>query len=173
MTVSAITRKAGYNRATFYNHYDDLRSMIDELENDIIGQVRKKITGIFSNGIPDDIRSIPSLMFPVFKEYFNTLYILSTIENGDLSFLQKYREMIKVSFQEIFLNRLDTERAEYIFTFMYSSGVGLFEHWYNTGKKYSFDEFLKFAQSLLATGVLGQLIDNIDMLSMSDTSVHK
>ena len=156
ITVGAVTKKAGYNRSTFYNHYDDLHSMLEEIESTVIEQVQIKMSGIFSNGIPEDISSVFPLALSAFEEYSNTLYALLGA-NGDAAFRQKLRKTVKERFLKMLQGHIDVEQLEYILTFIISAGLGLIEHWYETDKKYSTEDFLKLSHALLANGVLGKL----------------
>lgn len=170
ITVGAITKKAGYNRSTFYNYYDDLHSMLDEIEDTVIEQVQIKMSEIFSDGIPENIRSVFPLILSIFEEYGNTLYILLG-KNGDAAFRQRLRKTVKDFFREIFQDRISTEQLEYILTYIVSAGLGLIEHWYETDKQYSTEDFLKISHALLATGVLGQLQDTASKTLQNDLSV--
>ena len=156
VTVGAVTKKAGYNRCTFYNYYDDLRSMLDEIEDTVIEQIRLKMPEIFSNGIPEDISTVFPLLLSVFEEYGNTLYILLG-RNGDAAFRERLRKTVKEFFREMFKGHINPERLEYMLTYVVSAGLGLIEHWYETGKEYSTEDFFKLTQSLLANGILEQL----------------
>lgn len=156
VTVGAITKKAGYNRSTFYNYYDDLQSMLDEIEDTVIEQVQSRLLTIFSDGIPADISTVFPLVLSVFEEYGNTLYNLLG-RNGDAAFRQRLRKNVKEPLREMFKDRISAEQLEYLLTFVVSSGLGLIEYWYETGKKYSPEYFLKLSHALIANGVLGQL----------------
>lgn len=156
VTVGAITKKAGYNRCTFYNYYDDLNSMLQEIEDTVIKQIRLKMPEIFSNGIPEDISTVFPLLLSIFEEYSNTLYVLLG-ENGDPAFRQRLRKTVKDFFRGVFRERVSSERLEYMLAYVVSAGLGLIEHWYETEKEYSTEDFLRLAHSLLANGILGQL----------------
>lgn len=164
VTVGAITKKAGYNRSTFYNYYDDLQSMLDEIEEIVIEQVQSKIRTAFCNGIPEDISSVFPLLLTVFEEYGNTLYILLG-RNGDAAFRQRLKKNVKESLREMFKNRISSELLEYLLTFVVSSGLGLIEYWYETDKKYSTEDFLRLSHALISGGVLGQLQEVVSKTS--------
>ena len=161
VTVGALTKKAGYNRCTFYNHYEDLQSILCEIEDDVIEQIQTKLEYIFADGILKNIDTIFSETLCAFEEYGNTLYILLR-KNGSAAFRQKLQKTTKNNFRELFKLSVNDEQLEYILTFLFSAGLGLIEHWYETEKKYSTEEFLKLSQSLIANGVLGQSQNNVN-----------
>lgn len=161
ITIGAITKKAGYNRSTFYNYYDDLNSMLDEIEDTVIEQIQTKISEILAVGIPEDVSMVFPLALSVFEEYGNTLYILLG-KNGNVAFRKRLKSAVKHSFRDVFAGYVSAEQTEYVLTFIVSSGLGLIEHWYETGKKYSAEDFLRLSQSLIATGLFGQLQKDTD-----------
>ncbi|MCC8015854.1 MAG: TetR/AcrR family transcriptional regulator [Clostridiales bacterium] len=158
ITVSELTKKAGCNRSTFYNYYDDLNGMLDEIENSVIEQVQINLQNVFSGGIPNDMSVTFPFILSVFEEYGNTLYILFG-ENGDEAFRQRLRKIVKNFFREIFKNRVSAEKLEYILTFITSAGLGLIEHWYETDKQYSTEDFLKLSHELITSGLFGTILE--------------
>ena len=50
ITVSEITRKAGYNRATFYDYFLDVYDLLEQIEEELINHIGEKITNTISNG---------------------------------------------------------------------------------------------------------------------------
>ncbi|MCD8328223.1 MAG: TetR/AcrR family transcriptional regulator [Ruminococcus sp.] len=156
ITVGAITKKAGYNRSTFYNYYDDITSMLDEIENTLIADMKPKITKAFSNGIPMDLNAVFPMMFSVFEQYSYTLYIL-LVRNSNIDFRKRLKRMLQEPLKEAFKDHLSTEQSEYVLTFVVSSGLGLIEYWYETDKKSSPEDFMTICHSLIANGVFGQL----------------
>ena len=51
ITVTETIKKAGYNRATFYNYFDGIQSILDYVENEIIKNVEETIKKLTENGI--------------------------------------------------------------------------------------------------------------------------
>ncbi|MCD7727436.1 MAG: TetR/AcrR family transcriptional regulator [Ruminococcus sp.] len=156
ITVGAITKKAGYNRSTFYNYYDDIPSMLDEIENTLIDDMKPKITKAFSNGIPMDLNAVFPMMFSVFEQYSYTLYIL-LVRNSNIDFRKRLKRMLQEPLTEVFRNQISEEQTEYVLTFVISAGLGMIEYWYETDKKSSPEDFMTICHSLIANGVFGQL----------------
>ena len=50
ITVSEITRKAGYNRTTFYDYFLDVYDLLEQIEEELINHIGEKITDTISNG---------------------------------------------------------------------------------------------------------------------------
>ncbi len=156
VTVGAITKKAGYNRCTFYNHYDDVHAILDEIENELLAALESKAQNQTVNLSFSGIESAFREFLAEFEEHGETIYALMG-KNGDVSFRKRMLENAKKHFRENFKNQIDEDKAEYILTFLSSSALSLIEHWYETGKKYSTEEFLRMLQSLISTGIMGYL----------------
>ena len=58
ITVKEISDLADVNRKTFYNHYNDMSELVDEIENEIIDAFDKALAGIDLSEVlvdPDDV----------------------------------------------------------------------------------------------------------------------
>lgn len=145
ITVGAIMQLAGYNRSTFYNYYDTAQDLLNEIEEEIIERVRKNSQRIFLDD-QANINDVFSQIFSTFEQYGDTVYILLG-NNGDAAFRLRVKETAKEVFRKITKVQIDAEKLEYVFSFAVSAALGLIEHWHATGKKYSTEEFLRFAKA--------------------------
>ncbi len=154
VTVSSITKKAGYNRCTFYNYYTDVPELLAEIENSVLCEISEKMSAQEFNvsGINEAFEQF--LLF--FEEYGNTLYILIS-KSGNSDFRNRFKETAFSIYRKAFADKFDTQQIEYLISFVSSCGLGLIEHWYETGKKYSTDEFLRLVQTLISSGVMGYM----------------
>ncbi len=166
ITIGAVSKKAGYNRCTFYNHYDDVHAILDEIENELLAALESKLQNQTVSFSLDGIESVFRNFFAVFEEYGDTIYVLMG-KNGDVSFRKRMLKNAKKHFRENFKNQIDEDKVEYILTFLSSTVLALIEHWYETGKKYSTEEFLRLTQSMITTGIIGQFKLNNDSSTIS------
>ncbi len=154
VTVSAITKRAGYNRCTFYNYYTDIPELLAEIENSVLSEIseRMSVQELQITNINDAFEQFLSF----FEAYGNTIYVLLS-KSGNLGFRNRFKETAFAIYRKAFADKFDAEQIEYLISFVSSSGLGLIEHWYETDKKYSTDEFLRVVQSLISTGIMGYL----------------
>ncbi len=154
VTVGAITKKAGYNRCTFYNYYTDVAEMLEEIENSVLAEIQERLSTqeLQITNINDAFEQF--LTF--FEGYGNTIYVLLS-KGADSGFRNRFKESAFAIYRKALAGKLDEEQIEYLITYVSSCGLGLVEHWYETGRKYSTDEFLRLVQSLLSTGVMGYM----------------
>ncbi len=156
VTIGSVSKKAGYNRCTFYNHYDDIHAILEEIENELLATLESKAQNQTANLSFSGIESVFREFLAKFEEHGETIYALMG-KNGDAFFRNRMLENAKRHFRENFKNQIDEDKVEYILTFLSSSALSLIEHWYETGKKYSTEEFLRMLQSLISTGIMGYL----------------
>ena len=45
VTVGAVTKCAGYNRGTFYEYFTDVYDLLDQLEDELLGELRAQCGG--------------------------------------------------------------------------------------------------------------------------------
>ncbi len=154
VTVGEITKKAGYNRCTFYNYYTDIPEMLEDIENSVLSEISERVSAqeFQITNINDAFEHFLSF----FEAYGNTIYVLLA-KSGSSDFRNRFKESAFAIYRKALAGKLNTEQIEYLITYVSSAGLGLVEHWYETGKKYSTDEFLRLLQSLISTGIMGYM----------------
>ncbi len=154
VTVGAITKKAGYNRCTFYNYYTDVAEMLEEIENSVLTEIRERLSAqeLQSTSINDTFEQFLSF----FEAYGNTIYVLLS-RSADSGFRSRFKESAFAIYRKAFAGKMEEVQVDYLVTYVSSAGLGLIEHWYETGKKSPPDEFLRTVQTLLSTGIMGYM----------------
>ncbi len=154
VTVGAITKKAGYNRCTFYNYYTDISEMLAEIENSVLSEISERVAA--QEFQITNINNAFEQFLSFFEEYGNTIYVLLS-KSGNAGFRNRFKETAFAIYRKALADKFDAEQIEYLITYVSSSGLGMIEHWYETGRKYSTDEFLRLLQALISTGIMGYL----------------
>ncbi len=154
VTVGAITKKAGYNRCTFYNYYTDVQEMLEEIENSVLSEITERVSE--QEFQITNIHDATQQFLSFFEGYGNTIYVLLS-KSADSGFRNRFKNSAFAIYRKAFAGKLGAEQIEYLITYVSSGGLGLIEHWYETGKKYSTDEFLRLLQSLISTGIMGYM----------------
>ncbi len=154
VTVGAITKRAGYNRCTFYNYYADIPEMLAEIENGVLSELRQRVSA--QEFCVSNINDASQQFFSFFEAYGNTLYVLLS-KSGDSGFRNRFKESAFAIYRKAFAGKMDATQIDYLITYVSSAGLGLVEHWYEMGKKDSAEDFLRSMQTLLSTGIVGYL----------------
>ena len=154
VTVVAIAKKAGYNRCTFYNYNTYIPEMIAEIENSVLSEISERVSA--QEFQISNINMAFQEFLSFFEEYGNTIYVLLA-KSGSSDFRNRFKESAFAIYRKALAGKLNAEQIEYLITYVSSAGLGLVEHWYETGKKCSTDDFLKMMQSLIGTGIMGYM----------------
>lgn len=100
ITVKDVCQKANISRATFYVYYEDLESLLHEIENEILDYI-SSVFGMWKYVSLDKVEY--SQPFPMFLDILN--YVYKNIKAyrallgyyGNNSFITKYNRLVKKS----------------------------------------------------------------------------
>lgn len=91
ITVTEVTKKAGYNRTTFYHYFTDLYSVQEYMEDTFINQC---IATIHSKMVNNNVASVfPNLLITVCQQNRDQLLILLSNQNR-INFINKLKAVI-------------------------------------------------------------------------------
>lgn len=130
ISIKEITDRAKINRGTFYVYYKDIYDLLEQIEDDIIGELTDKILAALQLIIRDEnmFQYLPPLEF--FQKYSKYLKILLG-SNGDPNFLHKIKSIAKGNLKKI-LHQEKIQinaKTEYILEYIASAQIGLMTYW--------------------------------------------
>ncbi len=152
IAVNELTRRAGYNRSTFYEYFTDTDDLLSCVEQDVLEEIRQTIV----RTLPED-DALGNLfqtdLFPrIFAAVNEKMYILMG-PNGDPGFLPLVKaELIPLVIPHIPIST-DNPDFNYLIGFVSSAMFGLLQQWNEQGKDISTDEFSKMMQTLVLQGL--------------------
>jgi len=154
ITIKEISDLADINRKTFYAHYTNVYSVLDEIENDMI----EKLTSIIDD---DDIEKIMTNPYDFFHQ-------LTKVINEDLNFhklftntitLNTLLEKIKLVIKEKFICfhtdqlNLDHTKLNIMYEFIASGIVASYKEWLKSDRTISLEELSKQISLVVTKGV--------------------
>ena len=89
ITVGAITKKAGYNRSTFYAYFTDIYDLLDQIENEMVENLSEKFASFFSETLPLDFQVFSGKCAEIFAENGDKLFYLLRHNNKFADKLKK------------------------------------------------------------------------------------
>lgn len=158
-TVSAIAKKAGVNRGTFYMYFEDINDIVRHAESCIICDLQSRIKDIISAGLLDDINTVTRKFVEMFTLYDNKLFIMLE-KNGGSDFLNKIRTNAASIFKEVFGGGNNTPYSEYIIAYSSSAFIGLITYWHNEGRKIPVTELAGLMCNITRNGVYNTVFEN-------------
>lgn len=156
ITVTSITREAGYNRGTFYEYFKDIPDLLEQVEDGFIDELSEQIAFLFDGEGPINLKILSQKCTSMLAKFDDKLFYLLS-ENGDPSFSYRFKKRFISEITSYFDFGEKEKYKDYVVAYCYSALTGIRLHWYETGKALSFDEFVSITQPLVATGLLGFL----------------
>ena len=152
------------NRSTFYHYFKDVYAVLEQIENDLLKEVRTEVTNALKKQSLEtgliDINYLYSISIPIFKKHEEKIFTLLG-RNGDPKFTNEFRENIRSTIIQFWNLSEKIEHLDYIIEFSYSAMIGLMAKWYENGNDLTDSDFFKMAQGLVANGLIGYLKNQI------------
>lgn len=151
IAVSELTRRAGYNRSTFYEYFLDTYDLLAYIEAQLLEEIKQIILNI-----PPEKNSPITLFKSVFAAMNEKVYLLVGA-NGDSSFLTKVKSELIPIVQTYFRIPNDIPNFDYLVCFVNSAMFGLLQHWNEKGKDMSTEEISTMMQNLALNGLISYI----------------
>lgn len=152
VTITAITRKAGLNRGTFYVYFADMPDLIAQAEDEIIEHLKARLRASIEGGGLDNFEVFTEKYLDVLAQYDDKVFFLIG-KNGDPNFRSVVIGDAVKMFREVFRPTDAPIISEHIVAYLASAGLGLLAYWHETGKRISLTELAKIFHTLATQGI--------------------
>lgn len=160
ITIKDIADRADINRKTFYNYYDGIYELTDEIENKIIDSFEKVIREHNVN----ELLHNPNKMFDELVKIINSdfdfyQHLISVESNSNL--VSKLFISLKSRAKEVIseYSVLNDATLDIVLDFVVSGMFTVFQRWFNSSKEHSLDDMAKIVATLSYNGINGLLKD--------------
>lgn len=147
ITVQEVTRRAGYNRSTFYQYFSDINELLSCVEQeflDYLSKTRWKLAAESQSFIVDLVE-----LYETKALYINALFGEFTSSH----FLERLKEAVRFDVPEL-EGISDSELTPYLMEYRLSGAISLFRLWLRRGKDLSAPDFLALIAKLYQQGSL-------------------
>lgn len=130
ITVAELTRKANINRVTFYYHYDNVATLMDEIEVNLANKVIKTMEGLFKT---NDFHSITANCFLdafLSSPEFSILFMQDKTSNKGLMKIYEFSKDICINEWRKYKKVSDEELAHF-FDFYFYGSMAYLKNWFN------------------------------------------
>jgi AcrR family transcriptional regulator len=150
ISITEISRTAGYNRTTFYKYYTDIYDVLNNLEDTLLEGFKEQILINFQSdeSESDFVRLLSSL----YQKNGTYLGILLS-EKGDPLFVTKIKNIMAPLLIRSFALDENDPQTEYILEFGISAIIGTLTRWYNNGMSLPSDELAALLRAMLIAAV--------------------
>jgi AcrR family transcriptional regulator len=157
ISVKEICSTAGLNRGTFYIHYENIYTLLEEIEEDLLTDLKSlvkidKLIVYTEKDIPVFIKTIENLI--EYIKLHDTYFKVLLGKNGDALFIYKIKRIIKNNLLIKFRaeNRHFGNLDEYLLEYIASGNMGIMIYWLETGMKISPGELIGLVTKILFRG---------------------
>lgn len=154
ITVQELTRKAGYNRCTFYQYFKDAYDLLNYIEDETLARFKKAVDANLNRVDFSDlfIKSFSNIT----EETENYTEMLLCNQNG-----AKFAERAKAAIMKVIMDHFkiseDDEKAVYLLEYYLAGVISVASRWLRSGQKMPIEELGKLIHSLLTEGLLSAL----------------
>ena len=155
IVIKELAEKADVNRKTFYLHYTDVYNVLEDVEDELLDDIKK----IFGKFDMDKIKTDPYPLLLAISdgvsgsenETFNKLLFSSTISGN---FMRKIKDMLKKElFNSYNFNVSNAPRANIVLSFIVSGVVDCYRDWYLSDRSESLEELARELSELIKHGI--------------------
>ncbi len=152
--IDALARKAGYNRTTFYEYFEDIYDLLHQAEDELIGAFKATMQSLLANSSGDighlDRTAVIKGLLALFDAYGDRIMAL-TGESGDTSFQFRLEEQAK-PLMNAMLGADAGVYTGYLVSYVYNAIVGTIRQWYISGKSISEEDLISLLFSIMSQG---------------------
>ena len=147
--VKHVTDLADYNRCTFYQYFDDIYDLLDQIEDQILSDIKIEIEKAYADSISyEEIVTIASASF---EKYGEILTILMG-SNGSPSFQKKYMNTLRPVISSIMKNK-NLKFNDFIVEYAIGGFIATVNHWYHHQESMSLQEVTSLIYDLTTKGI--------------------
>ena len=154
IVIKELAEKADVNRKTFYLHYTDINDVLEDVENDLLGDIRKIIGKFDFNAIIfDPYPLLLAISDGVSGENddFNKLLFSSTISNNLVEKIKKlFKQALKDTFNQIMR---DSAGTDIVLTYVVSGVVDAYREWYVSERSIGLKQVAHELAEVIAKGL--------------------
>ena len=149
ISVQEITRKADYNRSTFYQYFSDIYELRNEIENDVLDFISEELSA--SDTQPYDEQAVLRNALKLFNEkevYLNALMG----DYGSVRFQKRLKERMPLG-TGMAQQLSESSYFPYLLEFHVSTLLSMFHLWQSRGRDLTADQLFELIYRLYSTGL--------------------
>jgi AcrR family transcriptional regulator len=161
ITIQELSKKAGYNRCTFYQYFNDVDDILTYLEDMVISYISEHIAAHIKHSDFGDM--FGDMFIESFAAMQNEVeiatYVKVLLGNSNSA---KFALRLKAAMMAVFMKRFHIQKndikAAYVLEFYLSGIISIGNRWLQNGREIKTEELGALIRGLLTKGVLNTLI---------------
>ncbi|MCX6053330.1 MAG: TetR/AcrR family transcriptional regulator [Chloroflexi bacterium] len=155
ITVREITNKAGYNRGTFYEYFQDIYEVLEVIENLSLPTMDElpPLIDVNTNS-PTFLNSFMELYQEKYKYYNHLLG-----DNGDPAFQRKLKNSLKTSITQALQHKgkIDLVEIDLMLEYILSGMIGILIYMFQKKLSFSEEKVISLQHTLMQDDMLNKL----------------
>ena len=154
ITVTELADAAEINRKTFYNYYNSVYMVAEEMEDEIVERFEDTLRKIDFETLLQDPQTTFNTLARIIASDLDFYETILTNRN-QVYFLQKIITSLKERIMALYFDRnsKDFELQEYMLEYIISGLVSVYQKWFKSGRKTDMEELSKYISMLAVNGV--------------------
>ena len=154
ITIKELTEKAGYNRCTFYQYFNDVYDLLTSIEDDIILQIKENTIAKIEHG---NLEEVFIVTFTKIHEEKAKYFDILLGNSNSIRFAERLKtEIAPVLIKEFHLPKGDA-KVTYLLEFYLSGAISTISRWLNNQRDISSAELATLLRDMVTKGLLPQL----------------
>lgn len=161
ISINQLCQIAGYNRATFYNHFNNIYDLLDKAVSNMLAPVKddvlrkQNIYNLLQENLTENI------IFSYFSKQNKYIELLFKRRDYYILAEQVKREFLLHISENISPNSKVFENIEILFEYQLSAVFGVINYWYKTGKTLTEQAILQKIYDISSTGFIKSLKEEL------------
>lgn len=156
ITITDIAKEADINRKTFYNYYNSVYEVIDDIENEIVSAFSKSLSEIDMKSDFQKPQIILRVLMEIIRQhadFYGRIFTAGANPNLPDKIAAAITERLKSEFEA--RTELDGIKLEIISTYTIAGMAAVYREWFRSGKTIAVEEVSKYCTELMLGGING------------------
>lgn len=161
ITVTDIAEAADVNRKTFYNYYNSVYDIINEIENELVLAFDQVLNNIdFKQEMQNPCGIFEKLTSVMNRDFSFYSRLMKMDHHANL--MQKLYVSLKDKMKNSFLHQADIEeqQLDIVVNYMISGMLSVYQSWFNSDRTQSIEELSKTVSIMTFSGLNGFLLQD-------------
>ena len=154
ITVTDLAEKAEINRKTFYNYYNSVYMVAEEMEDEIVARFEETLRKIDFDTLLKDPQTTFITLARLITSDLDFYGNILTNTNQE-SFLQKIITSLKQRIMTLYFSEsdMDNELMEYVLEYTVAGLVSVFKRWFESGRNPDIEYLSSYVSTLAVYGI--------------------
>lgn len=132
ITVTALCRRAGINRNTFYAHFDEPSQLLQNIEDLLLGMMWQTLSQVDTDKL--DLKDFVTGILTVIDSNRQLCQVILSPHGRSRNFITRIVGMIQDKTMALWISKgMTREEADITYHYCVSGALGVIENWVNSG----------------------------------------